>query len=164
LLAALEEGLQAFEGDVLPAGDELGLQLVLLGDLGLALQAGEDFEDDPGFELGGEGSASSLGHRRTLLRGPVLTIVLVQAQGRTSTNTTGMVVNSGALNPELLKGKKGERLWAKMRLKDRIDAIIAHEYEELRAGGGHVDALKAAARTELPISAEARRLNRARAR
>jgi hypothetical protein len=51
-----------------------------------------------------------------------------------------------------------------MRLKDRIDAIIAHEYEELRAGGRHLEALKTAARTELPISAEARRLNRARAR
>ena len=51
-----------------------------------------------------------------------------------------------------------------MRLKDRIDAIIAHEYEELRAGGNHVEAIKAAAKTELPISDEARRLNRARAR
>jgi hypothetical protein len=51
-----------------------------------------------------------------------------------------------------------------MRRKDRIDAIIAHEYEELRPGGKHADALKAAARTDLPISDEARRLNRARAR
>jgi hypothetical protein len=79
-------------------------------------------------------------------------------------NTSGVVVNSGVLNPELLKGKKGGRIWPKLRLKDRFDAIIAHEYEELRAGGSHVEALKAAARTELPISAEARRLNRARAR
>ena len=51
-----------------------------------------------------------------------------------------------------------------MRLKDRIDAIIAHEYEELCADGKHADALKAAARTDLPISDEARRLNQARAR
>ena len=79
-------------------------------------------------------------------------------------NTTGAVVDSGVLNPELLKGKKGGRIWPKMRLKDRIDAIIAHEYEELRAGGKHADALKAAAKTDLPISDEARRLNRARAR
>ena len=43
-------------------------------------------------------------------------------------------------------------------------ANIAHEYEELRAGGKHADALKAAAKTDLPISEEARRLNRARAR
>jgi hypothetical protein len=51
-----------------------------------------------------------------------------------------------------------------MRLKDRIDAIIAHEYEELRTGGNHARALKAAANTALPISDEARRLNRERAR
>jgi hypothetical protein len=80
------------------------------------------------------------------------------------TNTTGAVVNSGVLNPELLKGKKGGRIWPKMRLKDRIDAIVAHEYEELRAEGNHAKALKGAAKTELPISDEARRLNRARAR
>ncbi len=80
------------------------------------------------------------------------------------TNTTGAVVNSGVLNLELLRGQKGGRIWTKMRLKDRIDAIIAHEYAELRAGGRHAKALKAAAKTELPISEEARRLNRARAR
>lgn len=79
-------------------------------------------------------------------------------------NTTGVSVDSGVLNPELLKSRKGGRIWPKMRLKDRIDAIIAHEYEELRAGGKHVEAVKAAAKTELPVSDEARRLNRARAR
>jgi hypothetical protein len=79
-------------------------------------------------------------------------------------NTTGGVVDSGVLNSELLKGQKGGRIWPKMRLKDRIDATIAHEYEELRAGGKHAGALKLAAKTELPISDEARRLNRARAR
>jgi hypothetical protein len=78
-------------------------------------------------------------------------------------NTTGVVVDSGVLNPDLLKGKKGGRIWPKMRLKDRIDAIIAHEYEELRRGS-HVEALKAAAKTELPISDRARRLCRAMAR
>jgi hypothetical protein len=78
-------------------------------------------------------------------------------------NTTGVVVDSGVLNPELLKAQKGGRLWPKMKLKDRIDAIIAHEYEELRAAGKHADAIERAAKTELPISDEARRLNRARA-
>jgi hypothetical protein len=77
-------------------------------------------------------------------------------------NTTGVVVDSDVLNPDLLKGHKGGRIWPKMKLKDRIDAIIAHEYEELRAGGKHAEALKNAARTNLPISDEARRLNRAR--
>jgi hypothetical protein len=79
-------------------------------------------------------------------------------------NTTGVVVDSGALNPELFKGKKGGRIYPKMRLRDRIDAIIAHEYEELRHAGSHAAALKAAAKTKLPISNEARRLCRAMAR
>jgi hypothetical protein len=79
-------------------------------------------------------------------------------------NTIGAVVDSGVLNPELLKGKKGGRIWPKMRLRDRIDAIIAHEYAEISAGGKHVQALRAAAKTDLAISHEARRLNRARAR
>ena len=78
-------------------------------------------------------------------------------------NSTGVVVDSGVLNPELLKGKKGGRIWPKMRLKDRIDAIIAHESEELHHGS-HVGALKAAAKTQLPISDEARRVCRAMAR
>ena len=68
------------------------------------------------------------------------------------------------MNPELLKGQKGGRIWSKLKLKDRIDAIIAHEYDDIRAGGKHAEAIKNAAKTELPISDEARRLNRARAR
>jgi hypothetical protein len=79
-------------------------------------------------------------------------------------NTTGAVVDSGVLNPDLLKGQKGGRIWSKMRLKDRIDATIAHEYEELHAGGKHAEAVKNAAKTKLPISDDARRLNRARTR
>jgi hypothetical protein len=78
-------------------------------------------------------------------------------------NTTGVIVDSGVLNPDLLKGKKGGRLWPCMRLRDRIDSIIAHEYEELRHGS-HAEAVKAAPRTESPITAEARRLCRAIAR
>jgi hypothetical protein len=78
-------------------------------------------------------------------------------------NTTGVVIDSGVLNPDLLKGQKGSRIYPKLRLRDRIDAAIAHEYEELRTGS-HAAALKAAARTKLPISDEARRLCRAMAR
>jgi hypothetical protein len=84
--------------------------------------------------------------------------------GEGGRNTTGVVVDSGVLNPVLLKGQKGGRIWRCMRLRDRIDAIIAHEYEELRAGGNHAQAVRNAAKTELPISDQARRLNRARAR
>ena len=69
LFPAPEEGLQAVEGDLLPAGDELGLQLVLPGDLSLALQAREHFEDDLDLELRREGPASAFRHGRTLLGG-----------------------------------------------------------------------------------------------
>jgi hypothetical protein len=85
-------------------------------------------------------------------------------RGISGANTTGVVVDSGVLTPELLKAQKGVRIWPKMNVKDRIDAIIAHEYEELRAGGKHAEAINDAAKTELPISDAAQRLNRARAR
>ena len=62
------------------------------------------------------------------------------------------------LNPELLKGKGSQR-WEKARLRDRIDAIIAHEWEEAKTGG-HVAALKAVPKTELPITGVARRILR----
>ena len=73
--------------------------------------------------------------------------------------TSGITVNSGCLNPELLCGK-GSRVWAKARLRDRIDAVIAHEYEEDRLGS-HKLALKHAHKTGLPISDGARRICRA---
>jgi hypothetical protein len=84
--------------------------------------------------------------------------------GRSGGNLTdGISVNSGVLNPDLLKGQKGVRVFAKARLRDRIDAIIAHEYEEDRLGT-HELALKHAPKTELPISDEARRILRAMGR
>jgi hypothetical protein len=85
-------------------------------------------------------------------------------EGRSGGNiTSGIYLNSGVLNPELLKGKKGGRIWPKARLRDRIDAIIAHEWAESKTTD-HVAALRAAHRTELPISDEARRICRAMAR
>lgn len=87
-----------------------------------------------------------------------------EPQGRKGgSNVTGVVVDSGVLNPELLMGGKGGRIWPHMRLRDRIDSVVAHEYEELRHGS-HAAALKAAPKTDLPISDEARRLCRAMAR
>ncbi len=77
--------------------------------------------------------------------------------------TKGVTVNSGCLNPELLKGHPGARLFAQARLRDRIDAIIAHEYEEDRLGS-HQAALKHADKTALPISNEARRILKAMGR
>ena len=77
--------------------------------------------------------------------------------------STGIVVDSGVLNPDLLKGRKGGRLWPKARLRDRIDAILAHEWAEDRTLD-HDEALKEAARTELPVTAGARRILKAMAR
>ena len=78
-------------------------------------------------------------------------------------NTTGIVIDSGVLNPELLKGKKGGRVYPELTMRERIDASIAHEYEELRHRT-HAAALKEAAKSELPIMPGARRLCRAMAR
>ncbi len=73
----------------------------------------------------------------------------------------GLTVDSGVLNPELLSTLPGNEEWAKARLRDRIDAIIVHEHEEVRRGGDHQAALEDAPMTELPISHEARRILRA---
>ena len=71
------------------------------------------------------------------------------ARGRSGGNiTSGITLNSG---------------FAGARLRDRIDAIIAHEYEEDRLGS-HEAALKHAPRTELLISDGARRILRAMGR
>ena len=75
----------------------------------------------------------------------------------------GIAVNSGCLNPELVKGKPGSRVYANARLRDRIDAIIAHEYEEDRLGS-HEAALKHGMKTELPISDGAKRILKAMGR
>jgi len=51
----------------------------------------------------------------------------------------------------LRRCQKGGRIWPKARLRDRIDAIIAHGWAESQ----HVDhraALKEAARPELPVT------------
>jgi hypothetical protein len=77
--------------------------------------------------------------------------------------STGITVNSGVLNPELLKGAKGGRIWPRARLRDRIDAIIAHEWAEAHHVS-HERALKTAARTDLQVTAGARRIPKAMAR
>ena len=75
----------------------------------------------------------------------------------------GITVNSGCLNPALLNGKRGGRIWPKARLRDRIDSIIAHEWAEDQTLD-HDEALKAAAKTQLPVSDGAKRILRAMAR
>ena len=74
-----------------------------------------------------------------------------------------LIVDSGVLNTDLLKAdydEKAARLFGESRLRDRMDAINAHEYEEHRHGMSHVEALKAAPGTALPISDKAREICR----
>jgi hypothetical protein len=70
-----------------------------------------------------------------------------------------LTVDSGVFNPELMAGQHAEKVWPKSRLRDRLDAIIAHEYEEAK-GGGHIAALARGPDTELPIRESARKLLR----
>ena len=72
-------------------------------------------------------------------------------------------VDSGVLNPELLTNDYGEKagaMWARSRLRDRIDAIIIHEEAESQSGG-HEEALARAPQTHRPISQRARQILRA---
>jgi hypothetical protein len=76
--------------------------------------------------------------------------------------TTGITVNSGVGNPDLFKGQKGGRIWPIARLRDRIDAIIAHEWAESQILD-HDQALKVAT-TELPVTAGSKRILKAMSR
>ena len=73
----------------------------------------------------------------------------------------GLSLDSGVLNPELLGPLPRSREWAGGRLRDRMDAAIAHEHEEARRGGSHVEAVKHAPDTELPIGEGGRHILRA---
>jgi hypothetical protein len=85
-------------------------------------------------------------------------------EGGNNSPSGRLIVDSGLLNLELLRkdyGKKAAKLFAKSRLRDRLDAIIAHEYEEYRHGMDHEAALRAAPRTALPITERAREIAKA---
>ncbi len=72
-----------------------------------------------------------------------------------------LIVDSGVFNFDLLRKDYGDTvatLFARSRLRDRLDSIIAHEYEEHRNGMSHEAALKAAPKTDLPISDRAREI------
>jgi hypothetical protein len=77
----------------------------------------------------------------------------------------GINVDSGVLNPNLLgdpASSQAARLWSRARLRDRIDAVIAHEYEEAIRGKDAL-ARQHAPTTSLNISDEARAILRAMA-
>jgi hypothetical protein len=70
-------------------------------------------------------------------------------------------VDSGVFNPELMANRReAGSLWARSRLRDRIDAIIAHEVAESQTGD-HWTAELIAPETPLPISERARHILRA---
>jgi hypothetical protein len=72
-------------------------------------------------------------------------------------------VNSGVCNPELLTERDGAVVgmtWENSRLRDRIDAVIAHELAEGQTGT-HEGAEASAAETHLPVCEGARRIWRA---
>jgi hypothetical protein len=73
-----------------------------------------------------------------------------------------ITVDSGVLNPEQMEefGPAVSGAWAESRLRDRIDAAVAHEFEEAR-GGTHEYAVEHAPTTELPITDQARRVLKA---
>jgi hypothetical protein len=69
-----------------------------------------------------------------------------------------LTLDSGIFNVDLLTkdyGKEVGKIWQNMRLKPRMEAITAHELAEAESGS-HVEALKAAANTRLPVSHEAK--------
>lgn len=70
----------------------------------------------------------------------------------------GINVDSGILNPNLLGDPAtsgAARAWSRARLRDRIDAVIAHEYEECMRGSDQA-ARQHAPTTTLRISDQAR--------
>jgi hypothetical protein len=72
-------------------------------------------------------------------------------------------VDSGVLNPDWHAGVIGpsaSALWARSRLRDRIDAAIAHEDMEHRAGS-HEAAVELIPETDLPVGSRVRALLRA---
>jgi hypothetical protein len=76
-----------------------------------------------------------------------------------------LYVDSGVLNLELnarVNGPEATQVWAKSRLRDRIDAVIAHEHLEAQ-GIPHNEVVLRAADSLLPISENARRILRAQA-
>ena len=83
-------------------------------------------------------------------------------EGGTVSFAGQITLDSGLMNPDLLAGYDDETqsMWRRTRIKDRGQAIIAHELAEHDYGGDHELALIAGPETELPISHAARELLR----
>ncbi len=85
-----------------------------------------------------------------------------ESDGGGNTPDGRLNLDSGILNTDLFErlGPTASDAYAKARLRDRMDAAIAHEYEEAKGGGSHQYAFEHAPETELPIRPEARELAR----
>lgn len=99
--------------------------------------------EQTGSRTSGQGHACFMPHERT---------------GGGNDPAGGLPLGPGVLNPELLGKLPGSQEGAKARLCDRFNAAIAHEHEEARRGGSHVEALRHAPDTELPIREGARHI------
>ncbi len=74
-----------------------------------------------------------------------------------------VTLDSGLMNPDLMSATYDEGTqssWRRTRIRDRAQAIIAHEIAEAQYKGDHELALIAAPETKLPISRAARELLR----
>jgi hypothetical protein len=88
-----------------------------------------------------------------------------ETKGGTNDLASRLYVDSGSLNPMLNAeaiGPAAERVWAKSRLRDRIEAVIAHEDLE-SSGMPHDDVVQRVPDTDLPIGVNARKILRSMA-
>jgi hypothetical protein len=81
-------------------------------------------------------------------------------EGGTVSRTGQITLDSGMMNPDLMApyDEATQKLWRRTRIRDRAQAIIAHELAEYEYGGDHELALIAGPETTLPISHAAREL------
>jgi hypothetical protein len=88
-----------------------------------------------------------------------------ETKGGTNDLAGRVYVDSGVLNPELNAeaiGPEASSLWARSQLRDRIDAVIAHEHLEGR-GVPHDEVVQRVPETDLPVGEKARKILRSMA-
>jgi len=88
-----------------------------------------------------------------------------EMKGGTNDQAGRIYVDSGILNPRLnaaVIGTAAAEVWAKSRIRDRAEAVIAHEESESR-GIPHDEVVQLAPDTDLPVGENARRILRAMA-
>ena len=112
-----------------------------------------DLEFDPKTQMGGKDP--DYGFDYAAFHPNEQTVGGVSPNGRITIDSS--IINLAAMDDPY--GEEAGNFWRKMRLSDRIKAIVAHEYEEHR-GGDHEASLKNAPDTKLPVSDEAREMLR----